>query len=59
MYLIWSDLDSGLSLQELSDRIEQAKKLGCDTIIPQNKFSCGEIITDLVAIKKPTDEIQK
>jgi hypothetical protein len=50
-YLIWNELESHISLDEIINRVQIAKKLGYDIIVPQKKFSCGEILAEMVAIK--------
>jgi len=60
-YLIWNELESHISLDEITNRIQIAKKLGYDIIVPQKKFSCGEFLTEMVAVRsKPpvTSEIK-
>jgi hypothetical protein len=49
-YLIWNELESHMSLDEIANRVKIAKLLGYDIIVPQKKFSCGEFLTEMVAV---------
>ena len=57
--LIWNELELSTSLNDFAQRIENAKNQGYNTIITKKIFSCGELITQLVATKpdKPQDSI--